>query len=206
MPRTLEGRIAEVLIGTAPPLHDLAAKRASPDAAYLVTTPVPEVAVTLEGFAGDRHAGFTRRADNRTPFYPRGTVIGNSRQVSLVSVEELAQLAAALGVPRVAGAWLGANLVVAGCRASRRSCRRRGSSSQTTRPCWSRRRTSPAPSPARRSSGATPTCRGWRAPSRRARELRGLVAWVERPGTIRAGDPVRVAVAEPAPYGGVPRG
>ncbi|MCA1668286.1 MAG: hypothetical protein LC793_13000, partial [Thermomicrobia bacterium] len=97
MARVLEGRVVEVLIGTAPPLNALEPKVASPDAAYLVSTPVSEVRVTLEGFEGDRHAGFTRRADNRTPFYPRGTVIGNSRQVSIVSVEELTAMATALG-------------------------------------------------------------------------------------------------------------
>ncbi|MGI9147333.1 MAG: hypothetical protein ACR2IK_12385, partial [Chloroflexota bacterium] len=81
MSRTLAGRVIAVLIGMFPPVHTLREKNASTDAAYLVSTPVPEAVVTLEGFVGDRHAGFTRRADNRTPFYPRGTLMGNSRQV-----------------------------------------------------------------------------------------------------------------------------
>lgn len=76
----------------------------------LVTTPVSEAQVTFEGFAGDKHAGWTRLSDNRTPFYERGTLIRNDRQISIVSLEELAQVAAALGVDEIQPEWLGANL------------------------------------------------------------------------------------------------
>lgn len=96
----LNGTIISVLIGNTP--HSL------------LTTPLHEVCVTLEGFAGDLHAGFTRPSDGRTPRYPRGTPIGNRRQVSIVSAEELAEMAAELGLPEIRPEWLGANLLLHG--------------------------------------------------------------------------------------------
>ena len=142
----------------------------------------------------------TRRADGRTPFYPRGTLIRNSRQVSLVAIEELAALAAALGVPQIAPAWLGANLAVSGIphlsrlppgsrlffpheatlviAAEDRPCVYPGEALQTRFPL--------VPELVAR----FPQC---------ARGLRGVVAWVERPGAIETGDAVRVAMVARLP-------
>ena len=80
----------------------------------IVSSPVSEARVTMAGFEGDRHSGMTMRAGARTPFYARGTEIRNSRQVSLVSLEELAEVAAALGLAQVLPEWLGANLALSG--------------------------------------------------------------------------------------------
>jgi hypothetical protein len=80
----------------------------------LVTTPQARVTVTFAGFEGDRHAGLTRKSDSRTPFYPRGTEIRHDRQVSLVSVEELAQVAAAMHLTELPADWIGANLLLQG--------------------------------------------------------------------------------------------
>src|SRR3954452_11149033 len=80
----------------------------------LVTAPEARINLTWEGVEGDRHAGLTRRSDSRTPHYRRGTEIRNTRQVSLVSAEELAVIADRLGMLRVLPEWLGANLTVAG--------------------------------------------------------------------------------------------
>lgn len=80
----------------------------------LVSKRVEQVQVGLEGFAGDKHAGFTRGADGRTPNYPRGALIRNERQVSIVSQEELRIVADRLGVAEVQPEWLGANLLLSG--------------------------------------------------------------------------------------------
>ena len=100
MPAHLTGRTVRVLIGTEPK--------------NLVTRDVSEVKVTWEGFAGDNHEGPTRSADVRVKWFPRGVPIRNTRQVSLVSTEELALIAGALELPQVLAAWLGANLELAG--------------------------------------------------------------------------------------------
>lgn len=70
--------------------------------------------LVFEGIAGDIHAGATRRAGSREPWYPRGTPIRNNRQVTLVAVEELGLVAAAMELPALMPEWIGANLVTEG--------------------------------------------------------------------------------------------
>jgi hypothetical protein len=75
---------------------------------------VPSVKVTFEGFEGDQHAGLTRLSDVRVPHYPRRTVIRNTRQFSMLSIEELAEVARALQIATVLPEWVGANLAMQG--------------------------------------------------------------------------------------------
>ncbi len=78
-------RVAEVLIGRGD---------------GFVTEVTGEVMLQFGGFAGDRHFGLTRAADSRTPWHPRGTVIGNTRQISIVSIEVCAA-AHDVGIARI---------------------------------------------------------------------------------------------------------
>jgi hypothetical protein len=78
------------------------------------TAPVDPLLLTLEGIPGDRHAGFIRRAGGREPWYPRGTEIRSGRQLSVVSVEELAEVASAMSLKTVEPGWIGANIVLSG--------------------------------------------------------------------------------------------
>lgn len=82
----------------------------------LITTAIEKAQVIWDGFRGDKHAGRTRFADTREDdnFFPRGCEIVNLRQFSAVSVEELQQIAIALGVMEVKAEWLGANLLFEG--------------------------------------------------------------------------------------------
>lgn len=74
-----------------------------------------QLALTLDGIIGDCHSGRSRESDSRTlTQYPRGTEILNSRQVSIVSVEEMAEVATRLGIPELKPEWVGANLLVSG--------------------------------------------------------------------------------------------
>lgn len=76
---------------------------------------VTELECRFDGIAGDCHAGLTRQSDSRTlQLYRRGTAIRNVRQVTLVSAEELAEIASLLGIPEVRPEWLGANLMATG--------------------------------------------------------------------------------------------
>ena len=70
---------------------------------------VPSLKATFEGLEGDLHAGLTRLSDVRVPQYPRGTVIRNTRQFSMLSIEELAEIAQAMQLPEVRPEWTGAN-------------------------------------------------------------------------------------------------
>lgn len=201
MERSFEATIAQVLIGRHPLLKTLKEKQESPDGAYLLSEPVTSVEVTLEGFAGDRHAGMTRRADARVPFYPRGTEIRNSRQVSLVSEEELAELADALGVPAINPAWLGANLVT-------RALPQLSHLPPGTRLFFPDTATlviadenHPCIFPGKALADHYPDARGIGARFVKAAQgRRGLVAWVERAGAISTGDTVTVALPPPVDY------
>lgn len=100
MKNEIPGRVEGVYLGTDP--------------GTMVSTAQSEVQVTLEGFVGDSHCGLTRPSDSRTPYYPRGIEIRNSRQITILSLEEMTELADELGVPVVRPEWLGANLLVSG--------------------------------------------------------------------------------------------
>lgn len=78
----------------------------------LETLPTDRLILTLEGITTDRHRGQTMRANSRQPFYERGTTILNTRQVSLVSMEELGFIQKALGIDYLVAGWLGANISV----------------------------------------------------------------------------------------------
>ncbi len=79
-----------------------------------VSQPVDQLSLTMEGIEGDFHSGITRKSGGREPWYPRGTVMRNERQVSILSVEELDEIAHGLSLDSVQPGWLGANLVFSG--------------------------------------------------------------------------------------------
>ena len=69
--------------------------------------------ITLDGVVGDCHSGRTKKSDSRTLMqYPRGLDIFNSRQFSIASVEDLADVATRMEIPDVKPEWIGANLLV----------------------------------------------------------------------------------------------
>ena len=79
-----------------------------------VTTAREELELTLEGIPSDRHCGFVRKSGSREPWYPRGTPIRSRRQLSILSVEELGEIAHLMTVADVRAEWLGGNLLVEG--------------------------------------------------------------------------------------------
>ena len=149
-----------------------------------VTRAVEELPLVFGGLEGDRHFGITRKAGVRETHQPRGAQIMNSRQLSLVSVEELAEVARALGVPAVAWEKLGANLVLEGVprlsqlRASARLMFPSGATvvvDSENDPCVKPARELQLP--------------GF---VKAAMHKRGLVGWVERAGLVRVGDAVNI--------------
>lgn len=73
------------------------------------------LSLKLSGPEGDCHTGLTRLSDSRTLLtYKRNTVIRNVRQLTIVSVEEMADVAKAMGLPSINASWLGANMVTSG--------------------------------------------------------------------------------------------
>ncbi len=159
------------------------------DQESFVTSTCPNLRLTFAGIEGDRHAGLTRPADSRVPHYPRGTEIRNTRQLSLVSVEELQEIAAGLGVPQVLPEWLGANLLVSGIPALTRLTPGTrlffpGEAvlvvDEENMPCKGPGKVLQAQYPEQADLVARFIKTGL--------HRRGVTAWVERPGMIAAGD------------------
>jgi hypothetical protein len=187
MSTNLTGRTVRVLIGTEPKNH--------------VTRDMPEVKVSFEGFVGDRHAGLTRPADVRTPWFPKGALVRNTRQVSIVSTEELGLIAEALGVPQVLAAWLGANLELAGVP----SLTQLPSGTRLFFPEDATLVVEGENEPCRKAGRAVESrhaeLKGLASRFvKAAHQRRGLVGWVERPGLIRPGDKVRVVLPPAVSY------
>ena len=78
------------------------------------TSSVPTLTVEHQGVPGSRHYGWTRPADSRVPYLPRGTPIRNTRHLSIVSAEDLAEAANRLGIATVDPRWIGASVLVEG--------------------------------------------------------------------------------------------
>jgi len=73
------------------------------------------VNVDYTGFMGDSHSALTRASCVRVKSqYPKGTEIRNTRQISALSVEELALIQQTMKLDMLEPEWLGANLVVKG--------------------------------------------------------------------------------------------
>jgi hypothetical protein len=74
-----------------------------------------ELELDWGGPVGDRHHGETMHSDTRqSGVFPKGTLIRNHRQLSIVDVAELAGIAAALGLDMIAPGLLADNVCTQG--------------------------------------------------------------------------------------------
>lgn len=164
-----------------------------------VTQQVDSLALDFRGVVGDFHYGETRRSGGREPWYARGTEMRNERQLSIVATDELAAVAKAMEIERIAPEWIGANLVLDGV--PRLSMLPPGTmlffkggvtlkiDGQNV-PCRLAGRS--VAEHARMADAQA----GELAFPKHGRRLRGLVAWVEKPGVIETGEAVSVRVPE----------
>jgi len=173
------------------------------ETAAVASTARPELMLTYAGIVGDRHEGLVRPSGAREPWYPRGTPMRNERQISILSAEELAEIAATLSLPQIPGQWVGANLILSGIPYLTRLPPRSlmlFPSGATIRidgdndPCRKTGRTIAAEVPGRADLefGFVKAAMG----------KRGLVGWVEREGAIRVGDAVKVRTWRQVGYPG----
>ncbi|MEP4559594.1 MAG: MOSC domain-containing protein [Nitratireductor sp.] len=164
-----------------------------------VTQAVDALDLDFDGIRGDFHAGATRRSGGGEPWYPRGTQMRNERQLSIVAADELAAIARGMGIREIRPEWIGANLVLSGV--PRLSMLPAGTllffkhgvtlkvDSQNG-PCRvAGRSVADHAGMADREAGAL-------AFPKAGRRRRGLVAWVEKPGRIAAGEAVSVRIPE----------
>jgi hypothetical protein len=156
---------------------------------------VAEMPLSFAGYAIESHGGATRPSCSRVlAQHPRGTVIRNVRQLSLVSAEDMATVAAALGLDAMDYAWVGASAVIEGIPDFSHlppSSRLQGPDGVTlvvdmqNRPCQE---------PAVTIEKARPG--HGKAFKAAASERRGVTGWVEREGVLRVGDRMRLHVPD----------
>lgn len=81
----------------------------------LGSDPKTEVMAAFGGFPGECHGGLTRPSCSRVSAqYPRGTEIMNVRQLSIISAEEMAEVARDMEIDAVRPEWMGASIMVRG--------------------------------------------------------------------------------------------
>ena len=180
----------------------VAALLANPDReAGLEKSRRDRVTLTFDGIKGDCHSGRTHPSDVRTiTQYQRGIEVANTRQVSILSEEELSEIATTMGLDELLPEWFGANLVT------------RGIPQLSFLPPSTRLMFS---------SGATLIVDMENAPCRFVAEViekhrpgkgaefvaaaqhkRGVVAWAEKPGDIATGDEIVLHVPPQRIYAG----
>ncbi|MER9073445.1 molybdenum cofactor sulfurase [Mesorhizobium sp. M0904] len=166
---------------------------------HFETRAMDKLQLGFDGIDGDFHAGTTRRSGGREPWYPRGTEMRNERQLSIVAADELAIVAERMGIAAIKPEWIGANLLIEGLPhlsmlpsgtllffkggatvkvdAQNGPCRIAGRS-------------------VAEHAGMADVEAGALLFPKAAKRLRGLVAWVEKSGTITAGEEISVRVPE----------
>ncbi|TKT80171.1 MOSC domain-containing protein [Aquamicrobium sp. LC103] len=163
------------------------------------TCAIDALELSFEGIAGDFHAGHTRRSGGREPWYPRGTEMRNERQLSIVAADELAIVARRMEIAEIRPEWIGANLVVEGV--PRLSMLPAGTMmffengvtlkiDAQNGPCRIAGRS------IAENAGMADAEAGALLFPKAAKRLRGLVAWVEKPGRITTGEAISVRVPE----------
>lgn len=166
---------------------------------HFETRATPALELDFQGIRGDFHAGYTRRSGGREPWYERGTEMRNERQLSIVAPDELVRIADAMGIEEVRPEWIGANLLISGV--PRLSMLPSGTMlffrggvtlkvDAQNGPCRIAGRS------VAENAGMSDHDAASLLFPKVAKRLRGLVAWVEKPGTITAGEEVSVRVPE----------
>lgn len=168
--------------------------------AALESRAVDQITALFSGPVGEAHGGLTRPSDSRVlAQYKRGTPIRNTRQFSILSAEDLAVIAAIMGVESLDGALVGATMVVQGIPdfthipPSSRLQNEAGATltiDMENRPCVL---------PAKPIEAAH---EGFGAKFKAAAKgRRGVTAWVEREGVFRVGDRLRLHVPDQPVWG-----
>lgn len=84
------------------------------DGEYFTSRETSSLTLTFDGIEGDFHHGATRFSGGREPWYPRGTEMKNERQLSILSQEELAVVAKRLNIPEIRPEWIGCSMLLDG--------------------------------------------------------------------------------------------
>lgn len=163
--------------------------------AKLEAVAVDQITARFSGPEGEAHGGVTRASCSRVlSQYTRGTEIRNTRQFSILSLEELSEVAARMGLDLLDPALVGATMVISGIPDLTHlppSSRLQADGGATlvvdmeNRPCTL---------PARPIETMHP---GYGAKFKSAAvNRRGVTAWVEAEGTLTLGQAIRLHIPD----------
>ncbi|MGR3623351.1 MOSC domain-containing protein [Pseudophaeobacter sp.] len=168
---------------------------ATPIDAGLSSTAQESLNFGFHGLTGERHSGETRASCMRVKnLHAEGTEIRNTRQLTILSQEELQRIAAEMGTEQLDPSYLGANVVLRGIPDFTfvpPASRLQGPDGLTVtvdienRPCIF-----PGKEIEKDHAGLGPKFK----PA--AKNRRGVTAWVERPGRLRIGDQLRLLIPD----------
>ena len=163
--------------------------------AKLESDAVAQIMAHFDGPEAEAHGGLTRPSCSRVlGQYPRNTPIRNVRQFAIMSAEELAAIAAEMGLDALDPALVGASMVISGIPDFTHlppSSRLQADGGATlvvdmeNRPC-----TLPARPIETRHPGLG------KAFKPAAKDRRGITAWVEREGMLCVGATIRVHIPD----------
>ncbi len=166
-----------------------------PSGEGLRATQADALELTYAGATGEDHSGLTRASCVRVSAqWPQGTEIRNVRQLSVLSAEEIKLIAAGCGLDTIDPQLLGASLVLRGIPdfthvpPSSRLIAENGTAivvDMANRPCIY-----PGKEIERDHPGHG------KAFKAAAKGMRGVTAWVEKPGVLRVGDRLRLHVPD----------
>lgn len=155
--------------------------------------------LTFAGPEGEDHGGLTRPSCSRVlSQYPRDTVIRNTRQLCVMSAEEIAAIATKMGIDALDPSYMGATMVIEGISDFTHvppSARLQAASGATividmeNRPCVL---------PARGIEEDMPGCGA--AFKAAAKNRRGVTAWVEREGMLVLGERMQLHIPDQRPW------
>lgn len=181
-----------VWLGTVPPTEDN----------NIRSTPQQVLKLGFEGPMGEVHSGLTRASCVRVSAqHPEGTEIANVRQLSVVSQEDLDQIAADCGLDAIDPIWVGATAVVKGIPDFTHvppSSRLQGEDGVTlvvdmeNRPCVYPGKEIDKDKPGH-----------GKAFKAAANGRRGVTAWVERPGELQVGGTLRLHIPDQPAWAGL---
>lgn len=157
--------------------------------------PTPTAVDSLEldwgGPVGDRHHGELMASDTRqAKVFSRGTTIRNHRQVSIVDLDELGRIAAAMGIERIDPGIIADNICTAGLTDLTSLPRM----SRMVFPSGAVIMTGGANAPCTIAGAMVEQAYGTRPEAfpKAAIGLRGVTGWVERPGSVTPGDLITI--------------
>ncbi len=157
--------------------------------------PVNDLDLNFDGVQGERHQGLNRASCVRVAnLYQKGTEIRNVRQLSVLSAEELGDIAAEMELATLDPSYLGASIVLKGIPDFSHippSSRLQAESGLTITVDMEN---APCVLPGREIEADHTGYGAAFKPAAKGR--RGITAWVERPGALKRGDKMQLFVPD----------